>query len=69
MPPPTLSALDPSTVPGTLGSSSPEPFRSQMGDRVKRRLGDACGLSKVGMNLVTLGPGGRSGLRHCPTTT
>jgi uncharacterized cupin superfamily protein len=38
-----------------------------MGDRVKRRLGDACGLSHFGVNLVTLGPGAQSALRHWHT--
>jgi uncharacterized cupin superfamily protein len=38
-----------------------------MGDRVKRRLGDACGLTCFGVNLVTLGPGGQSALRHYHT--
>jgi uncharacterized cupin superfamily protein len=59
-----LPALDPSTVPEIRGSTYPEPFRSRMGDRAKRRLGDACGLTKMGVNLVTLGPGGQSALRH-----
>ena len=35
-----------------------------MGDRVKRRLGEACGLTHFGVNLVDLGPGGQSALRH-----
>jgi uncharacterized cupin superfamily protein len=35
-----------------------------MGDRMKLRLGDACGLTQFGVNLVTLGPGGQSALRH-----
>jgi uncharacterized cupin superfamily protein len=38
-----------------------------MGDRVKRRLGDACGLTHFGVNVVTLGPGGQSALRHWHT--
>ena len=38
-----------------------------MGDRAKRRLGDACGLTRFGVNLVTLGPGGQSALRHWHT--
>ncbi len=38
-----------------------------MGDRVKRKLGDACGLTRFGVNLVTLGPGGQSALRHWHT--
>ena len=49
------------------GSGYPEPFRSRMGDRVKLRLGDACGLTRFGVNLVTLGPGGQSALRHWHT--
>ena len=62
-----LPALDPSTVAEVRGSGYPEPFKSRMGDRVKRRLGDACGLTKFGVNLVTLGPGGQSALRHWHT--
>ena len=59
-----LPALDPLTVDERRGSGYPEPFRSRMGDRVKRRLGDACGLTRFGVNLVTLGPGGQSALRQ-----
>src|SRR5207244_12538968 len=62
-----LPALNPETVPEVRGSGYPEPFRTRMGDRVKRRLGDACGLNRVGVNLVTLGPGGQSALRHWHT--
>jgi uncharacterized cupin superfamily protein len=59
-----LPALNPGTVAEARGSGYPEPFRSRMGDRVKRRLGDACGLTRFGVNLVTLGPGAQSALRH-----
>jgi uncharacterized cupin superfamily protein len=59
-----LPALDPGTVPEVRRSGYPEPFRTRMGDRVKQRLGDACGLTVFGVNLVTLGPGGQSALRH-----
>ena len=62
-----LPALDPAAVPEKRGSIYPEPFRSRMGDRAKRRLGDACGLTRFGVNLVTLGPGGQSALRHWHT--
>ena len=62
-----LPALDPDTVAERRGSGYPEPFRSRMGDRVKRRLGNACGLTRFGVNLVTLGPGGQSALRHWHT--
>src|SRR6267143_1685411 len=55
-----LPALDPSAVAEVRGSGYPQPFKSRMGDRAKRRLGDACGLTKLGVNLVTLGPGGQT---------
>lgn len=38
-----------------------------MGDRVKRRLGNAFGLNHYGVNLVHLGPGGQSSVRHWHT--
>src|SRR5512141_1644709 len=60
-------ALDPATVPEVRRSSYPEPYRSRMGDRAKRRLGDACRITKFGVNLVTLAPGGQSALRHWHT--
>ena len=64
---PVLPALDPASVPEQRGSGYPEPYRSRMGERVKRKLGDACGLTRFGVNLVTLGPGGQSALRHWHT--
>jgi len=54
-----VSTLDPVT-----SSSYPEPYRSRMGNRDKRRLGDRFGLTQFGANLVTLGAGGQSALRH-----
>jgi len=62
-----LPALDPNTVPEVRRSGYPEPYRSRMGDRAKRRLGDACGLTRFGVNRVTLGPGAESALRHWHT--
>ena len=63
-----LPALDPSTVPLTVQEPGvngyPEPFFSQMGKVETRPLGDACGLSKVGVNVVVLEPEARSALRH-----
>jgi uncharacterized cupin superfamily protein len=64
---PKLPALDPATLPEHRGSGYPEPFRSRMGERSKRKLGDACGLTRFGVNLVNLGPGGQSALRHWHT--
>lgn len=62
-----LPALDPQAMAEVRGSGYPEPFKSRMGERSKRRLGEACGLTKFGVNLVTLGPGGQSALRHWHT--
>jgi uncharacterized cupin superfamily protein len=62
-----LPALEPLAVAETTGSGYPEPFKSRVGQRAKRRLGDACGLNKFGVNLVTLGPDGQSALRHWHT--
>ncbi len=67
MPDLRLPALDPETVAEIRGSGYPEPFRSRMGERAKRRLGEACGLTRMGINKVTLGPGGQSALRHWHT--
>jgi uncharacterized cupin superfamily protein len=63
-----LPALDPASVKTVSGSGYPREFAARMGDRVKRRLGDACGLTHMGVNLVTLGPNGQSALRHWHTS-
>lgn len=57
-------ALDPALVPPRSSSGYPEPFRGRVLPREKRALGDALGLTKVGVNLTTLGPGKESALRH-----
>ncbi len=51
-------------APPQRQTSYPEPFASWMAGRVKRRLGDAFGLSNFGVNLTRLAPGGISALRH-----
>lgn len=67
----TLPALDPNTVPPWVAEPGaegyPEPFRSQMGNVESRVLGDACGLSQVGVNVVVLAPEAQSALRHWHT--
>ena len=62
-----LPALDPDAVEEKSSSGYPEPFKSRMGDRTKRRLAAACGMKSLGVNLVTLGPGGQSSVRHWHT--
>jgi len=57
-------ALDPATVTPFTSSSYPEPFRSRVLPREKRALGDALGLTRIGVNLTTLPPGKESSMRH-----
>jgi len=46
------------------GSIYPHPFQQQLAGRLKRKLGDAVGISQFGVNLVTLEPGAWSSQRH-----
>jgi len=61
------SALDPASLPPRSTSGYPEPFRSRVLPREKRALGDALGLTKIGVNLTTLPPGKESSMRHFHT--
>jgi uncharacterized cupin superfamily protein len=63
----TTPALDPNTVEATSSSGYPEPYRSRVLPRHKRRLGDAVGLSRIGVNQTTLPPGKESSMRHWHT--
>ncbi|MEQ9607654.1 MAG: cupin, partial [Kiloniellaceae bacterium] len=65
--PPEFPALDPLSVEARKGSSYPEPWKSQCGEREKRALGDALGLNDFGVNLVRLPPGALSSQRHWHT--
>jgi uncharacterized cupin superfamily protein len=60
-------ALDPASVSPRSSSGYPEPFRSRVLPREKRALGDALGLTKIGVNLTTLPPGKESSMRHFHT--
>jgi len=62
-----LPALDPAAVSPRSSSRYPEPFRSRVLPREKRALGDALGLTKLGVNLTTLLPGKESSMRHFHT--
>src|SRR5262245_27715394 len=59
-----LPALDPASVSPRSSSGYPEPFRSRVLPREKRALGDALGLTQIGVNLTTLLPGKESSMRH-----
>src|SRR5581483_10086953 len=60
-------ALDPTTIEPRTQTGYPEPFRSRVLPREKRALGDALGLTKIGVNLSTLFPGKESSMRHWHT--
>ncbi|WP_437764731.1 cupin domain-containing protein [Sorangium sp. So ce281] len=57
-------ALNPGDLEPRTGSTYPESLRARVTPREKRALGDALGLTKVGVNLTTLFPGKESALRH-----
>lgn len=59
MPKIDIAALEPRT-----GSDYPAPFDEPVRDRMRRKLGDAAGLTQFGVNLQTLPPGVWSSQRH-----
>ena len=59
-----MPKIDIDSVKGRKGSSYPEPFRTQVGDRERKALGDAIGLTQFGVNLMRLTPGAMSSMRH-----
>ena len=60
-------ALDPRSVTARSRSGYPEPYRSRVLPREKRALGDALGLTHIGINQTTLMPGKESSMRHWHT--
>jgi uncharacterized cupin superfamily protein len=60
-------ALDPRTVEAESRCGYPEPFRSRVLPRFKRGIGDALGLTRIGINQTTLAPGKESSMRHWHT--
>lgn len=60
-------ALDPASLTPRSTSGYPEPYRSRVLPREKRAIGDALGLTRVGVNLTTLLPGKESSMRHFHT--
>jgi uncharacterized cupin superfamily protein len=64
---PRKPALDPRSVEGVVRSSYPEPYRSRVLPREKRALGDAVGLTRIGISHTTLPPGKESSMRHWHT--
>jgi uncharacterized cupin superfamily protein len=63
----TKPALDPMSLTPRTGSGYPEPYRSRVLPREKRALGDALGLTTIGINHTILPPGKESSMRHWHT--
>jgi uncharacterized cupin superfamily protein len=51
-------------LPVSTGSGYPAPFDAPCTTRIRRRLGDAAGLTDFGVNLLELEPGTWSSQRH-----
>jgi uncharacterized cupin superfamily protein len=51
-------------APLLVGSRYPHPYELPCQDRVRRKLGDAAGLTQFGVNLLRLPPGTWSSQRH-----
>ena len=64
---PRKPALDPRTVEVLNRSGYPEPYRSRVLPRCRRRVGDALGLTRIGINYTVLPPGKESSMRHWHT--
>ena len=62
---PAITASDVEVVRGT---TYPAPLDANSSTRLKRRLGDAFGLTQFGVNHVILPPGCESSLRHWHAT-
>ena len=59
--------VNPIELQANTRSGYPEPFRSRVLPREKRALGDAAGLTKIGVNYTKLMPGKESSMRHWHT--
>ncbi|MEM9845369.1 MAG: cupin domain-containing protein [Pseudomonadota bacterium] len=59
-----MPKIDISKAPVVQGADYPAPLHMEFADRVRRRLGDAVGITGFGVNLTTLPAGARSSLKH-----
>jgi len=62
-----MHKINVAAVPERKGSGYPAPFNEKTAGRVRRRLGDAGGLSDFGVNMTHLPPGAWSSQRHWHT--
>jgi len=59
-----MPKIDLAAAPARKGSGYPPPFDAPCAERVRRRLGNAGGLTDFGVNLMRLPAGGWSSQRH-----
>src|SRR5579863_1383814 len=59
-----MPKIDLKAAPEYKGSSYPDPFHLKAGERLRHALGEACGLTDFGVNLLQLPPGTWSSQRH-----
>ncbi len=59
-----MPKIDLAAVQKRKGVGYPPPFAATGADRIRQRLGDAGGLTDVGVNLTRLPPGNSSSQRH-----
>lgn len=59
-----MPKIDLSAVPKRKGTEYPAEFRAVSADRLRQRLGEAGGLTALGVNLTRLPPGNWSSQRH-----
>ena len=59
-----MPKIDVAAVPERKGSGYPKPFDAPCAERIRKRLGNAGGLTDFGVNLMRLPPGGWSSQRH-----
>src|SRR5258706_9256535 len=61
---PKPAAFDPKDLPEVSATGYPEPYKSRVAGRHRRRLGDHAGLKNFGVHLTRLDPGAESSMRH-----
>jgi uncharacterized cupin superfamily protein len=59
-----MPKIDLAAAPEIIGARYPMPHDEPCAARVRRRLGDAAGLTQFGVNLLRLPPGSWSSQRH-----
>jgi uncharacterized cupin superfamily protein len=65
---PKMPAFDPFSLPESNATAYPPPYQEDNRRRFNRRLGDFAGLTKYGVVLTRIVPGGQSSHRHAHST-